>query len=421
MALSTTAIALLVVGLVIGGAVGYGASVLTAPSTSGTKTYTLGVIQPLSGTLASFGNSFLHASQLAVNQMNANLTAEGNPVQFKVVYADDAGTASQANSALQTMYSTYGIHALIGPLTSGEVTGVLQTADTDQIVVLPPAATATSLEIPRSSTNYLMRPGQPGDQFEGSALAQTVIQLGAKNVVYIYRNDPSEGGTYNFSSSIMTSAGLKVSGIAYTPNQADYSAQVSAAETDVQNYFSSGGTKANTVVVLGGYGTEAQNIFTNAKSDTGLSSVRWFGIEALDDPTLFTSSVGPFMAQVNLTITSPASFSSPQFNYFNSTFTAAYGSPPEPYSNYAYDNTWIAMLAILIAGSNSGPAILKALPIAADHYFGATGTGVWLDQVNEQTYAYYNILKVVSVSSTISTVQIGTYNGATNIVSLTST
>lgn len=418
---STTAIALLVIGLVIGGAVGYSATLFAAPATSSSKTYTLGVIQPLSGQYAEYGKSFLNAATLAVNQMNANLSAAGNPIQFKLVHADDAGTASGANTALQTMYSSYGVHVIIGPLTSGEVQGVLGTADTDHIVVLPPAATATSLEYPRSSTNYLMRPGQPGDQYEGSALGQAIIQLHAKNVVYIYRDDTSEAGTYNISSTLMISSGLNVMGIPYTPGQTDYAAQVQTAESDVQQFLSSGGSTSNTVVALGGGGQEAQNIFTHAQSDTGLSSVRWFGIESLDDPTLLSSSIGPFMAKVNLTIMSPASFTSPQENYFNSTFIAAYGSAPLPYSNYAYDNTWIAMLSILIAGSNSGPAILSSVPIAADHYFGATGTGVWLDQNNDQTFAYYNILKVVPATSSTSTVvQIGTYNGATNQVSLSS-
>ena len=421
---STQAIALLVVGLVIGGAVGYSATLLAAPSTStsSAKTYTIGSIEPLSGTYAVYGLSFLQASQLAVNQMNANLSAAGSNIQFKIVSADDAGTPATAESALTSMYSTYGIHALIGPLTSAEVQGLLQTADTDHIVVLPPAATATSLEYPKSSTNYLVRPGQPGDQYEGSALAQTVIQLGAKNVVFLYRDDTSEYGTFNISSAIMKTAGLSVMGIPFQPSQTDYSAQVATAESDAQTFLTSGGTTANTVVVLAGSGvTENQNIFTHAASDQYLSSIRWFGVEAIDTPTLLTSSTGPWMATVNFTITSPAAFASPQLTFFNSTFIAAYGSPPQPYSNYAYDNTWIAMLAILIAGSNNGPSILSATPLAADHYFGATGTGVWLDNNNAQTFAIYNILKVIPQSTTASTTsQIGSYNGATNLVTLTS-
>lgn len=422
---STTAIALLVVGLVIGGAIGYSITLVSSSSsssTSATKTYYIGSIEPLSGTYAVYGQSFLEATQLAVAQMNANLSAAGNNIQFKVVSADDMGTPAGAESALTSMYSTYGIHALIGPLTSAEVQGLLQTADTDHIVVLPPAATAVSLEFPKSPTNYLLRPGQPGDEYEGSALAQTVIQLGAKNVVFLYRDDTSEYGTYNISSAIMEQAGLKVMGIQFQPDQTDYSAQVATAESDAQSFLSSGGTTSNTVVVLAGSGpTENQNIFTHASADSALSELRWFGVEAIDTPSLLDSSTGAWMSQVNFTITSPASFTSPQLSYFNSTFIAQYGSPPQPYSNYAYDNTWIAMLAILMAGSDNGPSILATTPLAADHYFGATGTGVWLDNNNAQTFAIYDILQCVPLNSTASnTIQIGTYNGATNSVAITS-
>ncbi len=442
MALGKT-IALLVIGLIIGGAIGYGAIALTGTSTTpstltttvtsggggattvtktvsggttGPHTYTIGAILPLSGTLADYGKSFLNSVKLAVNQMNANLTAAGSNIQFNVVSADDAGTPSGALQALQSEYQSSGVQVIIGPLTSGEVLGLAQYADQNHIVVLPPAATATSLEIPN---DYILRPGQPGDQFEGTALAQTIIQTGAKNVVYIYRDDTSEYGTYNISSAIMINAGLKVDGIQYTPNQADYSAQVQTASSDVQQFLSNGGTKANTVVVLGGYGTEASNIFQHASTDQYLSTVRWYGIEALADNTLLSSSVGNFMSQVNLTITSPATFSAPQASYFNNTYSKAYGQPPEPYSNYAYDNAWIAMLSILAAGSNNGPSILSIAPLVIDHYYGASATGIWLNQYGDQTIAYYNVLECVHESGVNKFIQIGQYNGGTNQLTLT--
>ncbi len=125
------------------------------------------------------------------------------------------------------------------------------------------------------------------------------------------------------------------------------------------------------------------------------------------------------MSTVNFTITSPAAFASPQLTYFNQTFIAQNGSPPQPYSNYAYDNTWIAMLAVLMAGSYNGPSILAAAPLAADHYFGATGTGVWLDNANAQTFAIYNVLQCIPQGNGSSTTQIGTYSGATNTLTLT--
>ena len=448
MALGKT-IALLVIGLIIGGAIGYGAIALTGTTSTttvttggstvtttvtaggtgastvtttvtssgsaGPHTYTIGAILPLTGTLTSFGQSFLNSIKLAVKQMNANLTAAGNNIQFNVVSADDAGTPTGALQALQSEYQSAGVQMVIGPLTSGEVLGLAQYADQNHIVILPPAATATSLAIP---SDYILRPGQPGDQFEGRSLAATVIQTGIKNVVYIYRDDPSEYGTYNISSAIMTASGLKVDGIAYTPNQADYSAQVQTASSDLQQFLSGGGTNSNTAVVLGGYGTEAQNIFQHASTDQYLSKVRWYGIEALDDNNLLASSVGSFMSQVNLTIASPTVSSAPQFNYFNATYTAAYGQPPEPYSNYAYDNAWIAMETILAAGSNNGPSLLSIAPLIIDHFFGSSATGIWLDQNGDQTIAYYNILECVVQNGANTFIQIGQYNGGTNQLTL---
>jgi ABC-type branched-subunit amino acid transport system substrate-binding protein len=421
---STTAIALLVIGLVVGAGVGYGVSALTVPTTTTTSTATrtidIGSIEPESnGGDAIYGISFREAVQLAVSQMNANLTQAGNPIQFKVVYADDQGSPAMADSELASLYSTDNIHVVIGPLTSAEVAGVLQTADTDHIVVLPPAATAVSLRYPKGADNYLVRPGQPGDQYEGSALAQTVEQLGAKNVVFLYRDDTSESGTFNASSALLQAAGINVQGVEYQPSQTDYGSIVTTAASDAQTMLSSGGTTSNTFVVCAcDEVTEDQNIFTHAMSDTPLSSLRWFGIEAIDTPSLYaTSPYASWMSQVNFTMTTPAAFSSPQLTYFNQTFIAMFGSAPQPYSNYAYDNAFIAMDAILMTGGqNNGTAILSAIYLASDHYFGATGTGVWLDSANAQTFAIYNVVEVTPAQTTI---QIGQYNGATNQVTLT--
>jgi branched-chain amino acid transport system substrate-binding protein len=426
---STTAIALLIIGLVVGAGVGYGISAAvtpahtTATTTASAKTIYVGSLEPLSGGGdAIYGVSFNQAVELAVAQMDANLSAAGNNIQFKVASADDMGSPTTAATALASLYSQDDVQVVVGPLTSAEVQGVLTTADTDHIVVLPPASTATSLRYPKSTTNFLVRPGQPGDQYEGAALTQTVEQLGAKNVVFLYRDDTSEAGTYNYSSSLMATAGLKVDGLEFQPSQTDYGSVVTTASSDASALLSGGGTTANTVVICAcDEVTEDQNIFTHAMADTTLSSLKWFGIEAIDTPSLYASSTyGPWMQKVNFTMTTPATFSSPQFTYFNQTFTAKYGTPPQPYSNYAYDNAFIAMIAILMAGGqNNGADILSTVYLAADHYFGATGTGVWLDNANAQTFAYYNVVEVVPSGSTETTVQIGTYNGATNQLTLT--
>ncbi len=418
---SSVAAALLVVGLVIGGAVGYGITASTSKAgvtttvtgAAGPTTYTLGSIQPITGSLASFGVSFQNSVDLAVKQMNANLTAVGSNIQFKAVHADDQQTPGGALTALTSEFTSQGVQVVIGPLTSAEVQGVIQYATQNHIVVLPGAATATALI---GVSPYLFRPGQPGDQFESTVIAQSVIQTGGKNVVYLYRNDISEYGTFNASMKIMLAAGLKVQGIALPAGQSDYAAQVQTAGTNVAQYLASGGTTSNTVVVLGDHGTEAQNVFQHAATDTNLQKARWYGIEALDDQQLLGSSVAAFMAHSNLTIAAPSALSSPQFSYFNKTYTAEYGKPPQPFSGYFYDNAWIAMLSILAAGNN-GQAIAKVLPIVADHFFGSSSTGIWLVS-HDQSIALYDVLKCVQSGGKYTFIKIGSYNGGTNQLTL---
>jgi len=386
----------------------------TVSATPGMVTYTIGSIQPLTGSYASFGVSFQNSVDLAVSQMNANLSAVGSNIRFDVVHADDGLTPQGAATAIQSEFQSKGVQVVIGPLTSAEVQGTVQFATQNHIVVLPGAATATSLI---GISPYLFRLGQPGDQFEGQVIAQTIVQTGQKNVVMLYRDDTSEAGTYNFSSSLMTQAGLHVQGIALPPGASDYAAQVASAGTAVQQYLSSGGTTKNTAVALLDGGTEAQNVLQHASTTPSLTGVRWYGIESLDDSSLLGSSVGSFMAQANLTIGSPQVLSSPQFNYFNRTYDAKYGMPPEPYSSYFYDNTWIAMLSVLAAGSYNGAQIIQVLPLVAEHYYGASSTGIWLSH-NDQQIAYYDVLECIMSGGTATFTKIGSYNGGTNQVTL---
>ena len=59
---------------------------------SGPQTYVLGVAQPFTGPLGSFGTDFGKGIELAVSDMNAELSAAGSNVQFQIASADTEGT-----------------------------------------------------------------------------------------------------------------------------------------------------------------------------------------------------------------------------------------------------------------------------------------------------------------------------------------
>lgn len=414
---ATKLIVFLVIGLIVGAAIGYGGSSFLQSTAPTTKTYTLGVVFPLTGTLASFGKSFVQAVNLAVGQMNQNLSSANSPIRFTTAVQDDQGTPAGALSAVQSLYQSSSAQVIIGPLTTSEVLGVRDYADTNHIVILPPASSGTAAAFPN---DYIYRPGQPGDKFEGSALGQLMIQFGFSNVIYFYRGDSSGTGKYNITTAILSAAGVHYQGIEITPNQPDYSSEVASASSDVSTLVSSGVSYSKIAIMIDDYGTEAANIFTHASTDNYLNKVRWIGVEALNDNTLLSSSTtGGFMAHVNMTITTLYTPDSIQGSIFLSSFQAKYGTAPEPFSNYAYDVTWVAMLSILAAGSYNGQAVTSVIATVADHYFGASGTPTYLDPNGDQSIAYFAIDKAIPNGTSAQLTQIGLYDGSSNKVTLT--
>ncbi len=117
---------------------------VAAPGQSGPVTYTIGIALPETGSLGSFGTDFKKGVELAVEQMNAELSAAGATVQFATASADTTGTPDGAAKAVQTVVQSSGAKVVIGPLTTGEVLGAKQFADENQVVIVAPASSASS-------------------------------------------------------------------------------------------------------------------------------------------------------------------------------------------------------------------------------------------------------------------------------------
>ena len=136
-------------------------------SGGGPKVYYIGNINDITGPLANYGASFILAAQLAINQINAQMNASGNNIQFKLATADSQGTAQGALQALQTLSQTYNVQVDVGPIASGELAGLLSYANTNHILVFGPTSNANSLSIPN---DYLVRPDSIPATYEAQSL-----------------------------------------------------------------------------------------------------------------------------------------------------------------------------------------------------------------------------------------------------------
>lgn len=140
------AIALVVVALVIGLAIGYGVAsaigggaVTTVTVTPEKKVYTIGFTLPLSGELSSIGKIWEKVVQLAIEDLNSEVQAYGFNVEFRSVILDDGTTPEKALQNVQS-FVQQGIKVIIGPAASAQVKVVKSYVDSNKIVLISPSS-----------------------------------------------------------------------------------------------------------------------------------------------------------------------------------------------------------------------------------------------------------------------------------------
>ncbi len=374
---------------------------------SGPQEYVLGVAQPFTGSLGSFGTDFGKGIELAVEQMNAELAAAGSPVQFSIASADTEGTPDGAAKAVQTIVQTSGATVVVGPLTTGEVLGAKQYADENEVVLVAPASSAPAAAIPG---DYIYRVMYPPDTFAGQAFQQIARARGYENVVILHLDDPFGNGlTEIFTAGFQAAGGGEVSVVKYAPEPTDVSGEMGKVSAEVERLAAAGKTAFFCICFLG----DAQKVLQLAVVDPVMGSVDWLGVENLATAEILEDPAhAEFLSKVGLTSVSFSDQQTPNTQPFIDAFVAKFGTEPGPFTNYAYDAANVAMLS-MIAANNSGPGVKAILPYIAGHYIG-TSVQTYLDENGDQAVVNYGIFAVADDGSEF--VQIGTYEGASGQV-----
>ncbi|NJN84078.1 MAG: ABC transporter substrate-binding protein [Caldilineaceae bacterium] len=376
---------------------------------SGAQSYVLGVAQPFTGPLGSFGTDFGKGIDLAVEQMNAELAAAGSNVTFETASSDTEGTPDGAAKAVQTIVQTSGAEVVVGPLTTGEVLGAKQYADENEIVLVAPASSAPAGAIPG---DYVYRVMYPPDTFAAQAFKDIAQSRGYENIVFLQVDDPfGNGFTEIFTEGFQADGGGEVSITTYAPDPTDLSGEVSKVSAEIVRLSANGKTAFFCICFLG----DAQKVLQLAVVDPNMGTVDWLGAENMVNPDILAdAAAGQFLADTNFTSVSFSDRQTPNTQPFVDAFVEKFGSEPGPFTNYAYDAANVAMLSMLAAG-NDGAGVKEILPFIANHYIG-TSVQTFLDENGDQAIAFYGIFGVSDDGSEF--VQIGSYDGATGEVTL---
>jgi len=198
----------------------------------------LGVLLPRSGELAFLGPAADAGAALAAADIDAAGGVFGTPVALHP--ADSApDVPGQAEAEVDRLLGA-GVDVIVGPITSGATARVLERVRAAGGVLVSPGSTATGLD--ELDTDGRLFRTAPADDLQGRALAELVLDDGARTASLVVRAD-RYGRTIAdaFTTRFAGDDGEIASRVEYEPTSGDLASTVMAALD----------TSADAIVVVG--------------------------------------------------------------------------------------------------------------------------------------------------------------------------
>ena len=144
---------------------------------------TLGMIGPLTGSVAVYGTHIANGVDLAVEEINAagGVTLSDGTYQLAVERKDDPGDTTECVNAMNALISE-GIQLVVGSATSGCTSAITSIANSEGVVLITPSGTADSLT---TQMDYVFRTCFR-DSFQGQLAAQYAADKGYTKVGIVY-------------------------------------------------------------------------------------------------------------------------------------------------------------------------------------------------------------------------------------------
>ena len=342
-----------------------GAGDADSSAPSGDGTITLGMIGPLTGSVAVYGTHIENGVKLAIEEINAagGVTLSDGAHQLAVETKDDQGDATECVNAMNALISD-GIQLGVGSATSGCTSAITSIANSEGVVMITPSGTADSLT---TAMDYVFRTCFR-DSFQGELAAQYALDEGYTKVGVVY----CSADTY--------SAGLRDAFIAACADRGlDVVAEESVAtmtEVDYTNQF-------NKMVAAG-----AELVFTPFYYDVmgpylvpQARSAGFTGVLLGGDGVDSTETTIPDGADLSVYndvyfvnhYSTELATSDVSKNFIES-YEAKYGETPNNFDALAYDAVYVYKAAMEACGASDAASVQAALADTSAAYDSTCGT-----------------------------------------------
>lgn len=307
------------------------------------KEITIGVILPLTGNAAKYGQATKNGIDLALEEINHRGGINGRTI--KAIYEDSQADPKMAVSVFQKLTTIDKASFILGPLASSSVLAVAPIANRKRVIVLSPAASSPKIT---DAGDYIFR-NVMSDLFDGQAIADFAFNFLKKRtagVIYI-NNDFGVGLKKSFKTFFEKYGGeIKVIE-AFNQGDNDFRTQL----TKIMN-------SGPEVVFLAGQ-REMGYILRQAR-ELGLQS-QWISFSMFEDPEILKIA-GNAANNVYYTYRAfdPQSDISIVRN-FSKNYKQKFGQLPDIFAGLAYDAARIIVSAIERGGAEDTEKVKMAL------------------------------------------------------------
>jgi branched-chain amino acid transport system substrate-binding protein len=338
-------------------------------ASSANDTIVVGGLFSRTGDGETLGKASQAALELAVRDINAELSALRVPWHVETVTVDTKLTPGGAVDGIKALKDA-GATIVIGPQSSAEAAAIRDYVNANSIILISQASTASSLAI---ADDYLFRLA-PNDKLEGAAIAALMHADGIDVLVPVWRDDAGNGGLKTSTSQFFTaSGGIAATGVSYAPTTSDFTATVTALGNAVRSAKSANPSKKVAVFIASF--EEGADILDHARLDPDLA-VNWYSGDGLTQSRALLSpaSIAAFAAATKFTAPAVALSETTRSKWepVSAEIEAKVGFLPDAFSLSVYDAAWVAVLSA-IEVRNAADLRRASFVRNVERYWGLTG------------------------------------------------
>ena len=324
--------------------IGAASAMLISAAQAQAPTVKIGLIQPLTGSVADDGTADVNGEKLAVEERNARGGVLGRQIELAI--EDGQCKPAISVNAAEKLIQRDKVVALSGAFCSSATLAVMPVAENNKLPLI--TGVSSNPQLTEKGNHWFFRADE-NDALLAKAFAKILTQqMHLKKVAYVAVNDDFGRGAVDQFEKAMTELG---------------------ATTAMKEYFEHGTTDFYTLLAKlkasGADGvfmaTETQDgsIFVKQKAEFGLD-LKVFGVGswATDD---FITLAGSASEGIYAAVPYAYTMTTPENKAFVETYKARYKGNPGEYSVAGYNVINILVDAIARAGSTEGEKIREAL------------------------------------------------------------